>query len=585
MKRKKNLSIRGQIRSSNLKIIAIIAVIVVTSIINLILIDVYQYRQNQFTQISMEAKDVIITQYQWIEALENQQNPEMDPEKCNFQDWYTSAKKSKVAKEMPEELKKAETLHRQMHEVGERWLALLETRQGSEYEGNSEINEVSNEMFTSLRTIADYYEERAEHVHSLLISRIIWAICTSVVLSFGALLLARKLGDKLAVKISEPIVAVAKWSQELSLGSADLSFEASEQTETDLEEVHSMIDSFRTMAQSIEENVRVVQKVADGDMTAFVNIRSASDSLGKNLYRMVQSNDLMFAEITNIANSVAEGADHISQASAALAESCSVQAGAVKDFTQIMEETSTFIVENNGRAEAAMSMSDEIKIEIEESNEKMQSLLEAMGDIRKASEKVSEIITVIDDIAGQTNLLALNASIEAARAGEAGKGFSVVADRVKDLAAQSLNAAEQSKQLILDTVDKTSFGDQISQETSVTFHKITESISKITSITENIADAGVKQQKHIQTAREHISAISDAIDGNAASSQEAAASSDELSENADALKEAMQKFNLRKRVQGRPYIPPEKQNDPEFIRIAEENYRKALESGKLRETI
>ena len=212
----------------------------------------------------------------------------------------------------------------------------------------------------------------------------------------------------------------------------------------------------------------------------------------------------------------------------------------------------------------------------------MDNLLNAMVEIREASQKVAAIIGTIDDIAGQTNLLALNATIEAARAGEAGRGFAVVADEVKDLAVKSSQAAEESKKLILDTMSKTELGDSISKETSDTFGKIAESIEKIAEITEEISQAGTKQQVHIEEVKRNIGDISTAIEGNAAASEEAASASDELNHNADALKDAMQRFNLRQRVPGQPYIPPEKVNDDEFIRIAQQNYDKALKTGKLR---
>lgn len=575
-KEQKKLSIRAQIRSVNAKIMGVIAFMVICSIVNLLLVDLYQFKQSQYTDIGIEVKDVTTRKYQWMLQVLNDKTAEMNPEQCSFAVWYNEVmQKGVMAKDVGDELNTAYETHKALHEAANAYIA-----QKGEMT-RSELLSASDALTQNMNAISEYYMDRSEKSHSALVSRIIWAICTAVVLSVLSLVMARKLGDKLANKISMPISAVADWSRELSMGSADLAFDASNKTETNLEEVNLMIDSFRKMAESIQENVRVVKKVADGDMTAFVNIRSASDSLGQNLYRMVQSNDLMFAEITSIAESVATGSQHISQASAALAESCSVQAEAVKDFTGIIEETGEFIYANNAKAGRALEVSDEIQKEVVESTEKMQHLLNAMAEIRSASEKVSVIIKTIDGIATQTNLLALNAAIEAARAGEAGKGFAVVAGEVKDLAAKSLEAAEESKKLIQDTVDKTVFGDKISQETSETFDKITESISHITDITKEIAQAGDEQQEHIKIVKENIITISEAIEGNAAASEQAAAASDELNHDADLLKEAMQKFNLRKREHGKPYIPPEKQHDAEFIRIAEENYQKALKEGKI----
>lgn len=580
-------TIRGQIQAGNTKIIWIIIGIVLLSLLNLGLIDLYQFKLNIYRGNVEDAKDVIISQYQWIADLNSTVNNrqtdtalELDSQKADFHLWYQKVKDD-TDREAAGYLESAEDWNLKLYEHGQYAFDLmLENWDGAKSVLYKNIAEDNISFCDYMTKYVEYYQIRADKVRSELVSRIIWAICTNVVLAFAAVFMARRMGNKLAKKISKPIEAVADWSEELSKGAADLTFDSSGDRGTDIVEVSRMIDAFQVMAESIQENVNVVKKVADGDMTAFVNVRSSSDTLGKNLYRMVQSNDFMFAEISEIAESVASGADHIAKASGSLAESCSVQAGAVQEFTDAISQTGEFIDANNEKTVHAKNVSNEIQQEVEESTEKMAELLKAMDAIREASERVSAIIGTIDDIAGQTNLLALNAAIEAARAGEAGKGFAVVANEVKELAVKSSEAADESKKLIEDTIEKTALGDDISKETSDTFGKIIESIRKITNITQEIADAGIIQQQHITEVKANIGEISEAIDGNAAASEEAAAASEELNRNADELKEAMRKFNLRKRIPGKPYIPPEKQNDEQFIKEAEENYQKALQEGR-----
>lgn len=580
-------TIRGEIRRNNTKMVAIIAIIVILTLVNLIVIDFVQNRFSAYVSYSNEATVVIMQHYKWLNEIDKavlsgeEFTMENDPDKCSFAQWYTK-REGKLADGLTTDVTKAYDLHKALHQqAGELMERADSDREGATEELRGNFSSESEEMIGYIQNIADYYLEKSEVSHAKLIERLIWAIMTDIVFAFVAAFFAKKLGDRIAEKISEPVVAVAKWSKELSAGSDNLAFD-DDIKKNNLEEVNSMIDSFEKMAESIQENVRVVQKVADGDMTAFVNIRSASDSLGKNLYRMVQSNDLMFAEISEIAESVAAGARDISKASGALAESSSIQASAVQDFKATIEQTGEFIESNNKKAHSSLQVSVAIKEEIAESNKKMKELLHAMEEIRSASELVSGINKTINDLAEQTNLLALNASIEAARAGEAGKGFAVVANEVKELAARSSEAAEESKQLIEDTISKTVLGDEISKETSQTFALISENIMKIADMTEEIADDGKKQQEHIADVQNTIVEIANAVESNAAASEETAASSTELEGNADALKESMLKFNLRKREPGKPYIPPEKQNDPEFIRIAQENYQKALQEGKIK---
>lgn len=579
-------TIRSSIRRNNSITIFLILIIVFFSTGNLICVDVCQNRQAYYTRQQNDVNSVLLGQQKWLWQLNDSIyngtsfSDAISAQDCSFGKW--AAAHQNLEPELKSGFNTANGLHQQLHELASQTLELSKTDTAAAADLlNMELIPLFDNMNQGAQAFAAFYAEKADGFHFALIGFIIFAICSNVILFFVAWFAARKLGDRLSQKVSNPITAVAKWSEELSNGSADLEFDSDLNFDCDLKEINTMIRSFKAMAESIEENVRVVQKVADGDMTAFVNIRSASDSLGKNLYRMVQSNDLMFAEISQIAQSVSQGAEGISRASSSLADSCNVQSQAVQQFRSAIEETSQSIHSNNEQATEAETLSKEIHAEIQDSKQKMSQLLQAMKEIRQASERVTTMIASIEEISSQTNLLALNAAIEAARAGIAGKGFAVVADEVKNLAAKSAQAADESKQLVEDTSRKAALGDTLSKEASESFGKITESIYKITNVTDIISQNSAKQATNIAVVEDSIQEIAGVIDANAAASQQAASESAELRQSSFALKEAMNKFNLRKREPGKPYIPPEKRNDPEFIRQAEENYRKALQKGKI----
>lgn len=400
-----------------------------------------------------------------------------------------------------------------------------------------------------------------------------------LVILFVALYISVHVSTKLGKSIADPINEVAKWATELSLGAEQIEFN---DMTTPIEEINLMIEAFRVMAKGIEENIHVVQRVAEGDMTAFVNIRSTKDSLSQNLYKMVQTNDIMFNEITQIAQEVSGGANDIASASNSLANSCTQQIQSLAEFKEAIIETVDLINENVDRIGKSKEYTGAIKEEVALSNDKMEQLLKAMNEITDSSEKIFAVIKTIEDIADQTNLLALNASIEAARAGEAGKGFAVVAGEVGSLASQSADAVVQSRQLIEDTIKKANIGNKITNETFETFNKIVERIDAIYQFNDEMNNAGLLQKEKMKAIESDIQEISDSVDTNAAISEETAASCDVLNENADRLRQAMGRFNLRKREPGKAYIPPEKQGDKEFERIAQSNYDKAVKLGKVK---
>lgn len=428
-----------------------------------------------------------------------------------------------------------------------------------------------------LQSISSSYRVMTSQSGGLVKLVVMITIILGLIFLGGMLFTSLRHSKKMANNISIPVNAVTEWAEALSDG-ADCSEKVDVKLDGDviLIEINRMIKAFTAMSESIKENVNVVQKVADGDMTAFVNIRSSQDSLGKSLYKMVQNNDLMFAQISMIADSVTEGTDSIASAAKLLAESCTEQATAIADLQKEISQANKLTKENAADAAHASELSDYIRNEVVVSKEKMQELVAAMKAIYDASAKVSGVIANIESLANQTNLLAINATIEAKRAGEAGKSFAVVASSVKDLADKSALSATQTKELIDDTISKAKRGSQLSDETYLTFENIMNSLEQIIEVSGRIAESGSNQQENMEHIEASIDEISKIVSTNAASSEETAAMTVEISNNSDVLKASMKQFNLRNREPGKPYIPPEKANDTEFVRVATENYNKFM---------
>lgn len=574
-------TIQKQLKDGNAAIIVRYDTLVIFFIVCMIFIYICQRSVVHYSEYQQRSSEAIVEINELMNMLESsirngtEFDSGTDVEHTVFQELYEDTKDERG--DVNDKMEEAEEAYMDVFETGHALLESGSTDQAAALEVlENEIAPKQAELKQALIDVSDMYCNMVEQATQL----VTVAIVVSIVAGIGGLLIvlnrAIKIRRKMSEQIASPINSVAEWAERLSEGADDLDMDIEELSDVNLEEVKRMMDAFLRMADSVRENVRVVKKVADGDMTAFVNIRSSEDSLGKNLYRMVQNNDMMFAQISEIALAVTDEAKAIADANQSLAESCTVQAQAVVDFQENVNRTSELITSNSQEAREASRISDVISQEVNVSMEKMEELVGAMKDISISSGKISSIIAELEEIASQTNLLALNASIEAARAGEAGKGFAVVADSVRELAEKSANAATESKGLISDTILKTERGNEISNDTFGTFQKITESITQIISVTKKISESGVVQQDYMEEMEKSITEISDIVSTNAAASEQTAAMSEEINKSAEVLQDSMAKFNLRQRTPGQPYIPPEKRGDADFIEEATRNYQKAL---------
>ncbi|HEY8348896.1 MAG TPA: HAMP domain-containing methyl-accepting chemotaxis protein [Clostridia bacterium] len=396
-------------------------------------------------------------------------------------------------------------------------------------QANDAIDELIRYNLNYAATQIAVNEEKALNSIFLMIAVIvigvIFAIIFSLVISRG---------------ISVPINKVVVAAGQLARGDLDISFDIRSRDETG-----KLVDAFRDLVDSTREQAFLVEKIADGDLTVDIPIRSEKDLLGRKLSEMVHKINGLLQNIVNAAEQVSAGARQISDSSMALSQGATEQASSIEELTASIEQVSTQTKINAENASKANGMAEQAKNYAVTGNEQMKEMLKAMDEINESSNNINKIIKVIDDIAFQTNILALNAAVEAARAGQHGKGFAVVAEEVRTLAGRSANAAKETTALIEDSIKKSGEGTRIAKETAEALAKIFNEVNAVSGLVGDINNASNEQAAAIAQINQGIMQVSQVVQENSATSEESAAASEELSGQAEILYDLISQFKLK----------------------------------------
>lgn len=250
--------------------------------------------------------------------------------------------------------------------------------------------------------------------------------------------------------------------------------------------------------------------------------------------------------INQASDSVASGSEQMAAGAQNLAEGATEQASTVEELVATITDVTSKIVNNAEEATNAGNMVKTVDSEINNSNKKMEEMVQAMEIINNKSKEIVNIVASIEDIATQTNLLALNAAIEAARAGEAGKGFAVVAEQVKVLASQCSEAAKTTVALIDDSNKAVEDGVTIATDTAEALLTVVDNINQVTHAMENMVVESKNQAETMSEVERAVETISGVVQTNSATAQETSASSEELSSQSQLLKGLVSKFELAK---------------------------------------
>ncbi len=381
-------------------------------------------------------------------------------------------------------------------------------------------------------------------------SEFYWAIfestgkLTFLVVLLGFLLLYTT--NRMIQKFLAPIQVITDEAARLEAGDLDIHVDI--QSEDELGKLSQAFNHISTTMSSYVEDISgQLSQMADNHMDLTMTQSYIGDfiPIQESIEKISQSLNDTLHQIVLSADEVSGSSENVSAGAQILSDGALEQAAAVEELAASIESLSQDVAANAADASNANAFVSDVARKIQESNQEMDHLTEAMLKISDSSGEIQKIVKTIEDIAEQTNLLSLNASIEAARAGELGKGFAVVANEIRELAAKSAQAVNQTAALIETSQKAVENGMDIADHTAKSLVAVVDGSKEVSRSMEKLSSASQNQKAVLEQLTEHVDSISNVVQSNSSAAQSSAATSAELSGQSKRLHELVNRFHLK----------------------------------------
>jgi methyl-accepting chemotaxis protein-1 (serine sensor receptor) len=303
----------------------------------------------------------------------------------------------------------------------------------------------------------------------------------------------------------------------------------------------------KTLIAPLNSLIGSIRHIASGDLVKRIDVEGTNEmgQLADSLRHMQGELVRTVGEVRNGADAIYSGASEIAMGNNDLSSRTEEQAASLEETAASMEQLTATVKQNAENARQASNLALSASETAQKGGKVVDNVVQTMRDIAGSSQKIADIISVIDGIAFQTNILALNAAVEAARAGEQGRGFAVVAGEVRNLAQRSAQAAREIKSLIEDSVSRVDVGSTLVESAGETMDEIVNAVTRVTDIMGEIASASDEQSRGIDQVGLAVAEMDRVTQQNASLVEESAAAAAALEEQASRLTQAVAVFRIQ----------------------------------------
>ncbi|WP_432239725.1 methyl-accepting chemotaxis protein [Herbaspirillum robiniae] len=302
----------------------------------------------------------------------------------------------------------------------------------------------------------------------------------------------------------------------------------------------------KQISRPLKHAVSVAQRIAQGDLRSEIHVTGKDETteLLQALKEMNTNLSAMVSEVRAGTDAMTVAAKEIASGNLDLSSRTEQQASSLEETAAALEQLTSTVGNNSDNAQVASNLAASASEVAQSGGDAVGKVVATMGAIESSSQRVVDIIGVIDGIAFQTNILALNAAVEAARAGEQGRGFAVVAAEVRTLARRAADAAKEIKGLIGESASQVNTGSALVEQAGKTITGVVVSVHQVTEVIAQISTASKEQRSGIEQINVAITQMDEMTQQNAALVEEAAAAAQSMLDRATHLSHVVGAFKL-----------------------------------------